>query len=221
MVSPFPHRTFSILLVIAALVIPPTVAVAQTEAPIPVVERFLTIRDREVRTSLFSNGIVVVSGRREGERSFFRQVQLTADEFTGYFSALERDAIELSKADNLPAYNGSGGKGVVILHVGPRTPLEFSYSSMTVYDLVTTRLLGTLDDLEQFVIWREPTGAGIKGWEPEIGDIVRLRSGGQAKVVDVQRDGTIIIEHESTYINEVVSEGQRVGVIFEVVDKER
>ena len=208
------------ILIVASVTISSTVAFPQTEAPIPVVERILTVRDREVRTSLFSNGMVVVSGSRDGERGFFRQVQLTADEFSGYLTALERDAIELSEADQLPTYEGFGGRGVITLHLGPKPPLEFSYSSMKIYGLATTRLLSTLDDLEQFVMFREPTGAGIEGWEPEIGDVVRLRSGGLARVVDVQRDKTIIIEHESTYINEVIPEGRRKSIIFEVVDDE-
>ena len=184
------------------------------EAPVPIVERHLTIRDRQIRTTLFSNGVVVVSGNRDGERIFFRQVQLEPVELTGYVSALERDAIEL------PTHDSSRGYGVVTLYLGPKSPLRFTYSSMTVYDLTTTRLLSTLDDLEQSVIWREPTGAGIEGWEPETGDWVRLRSGGLAKVVDVQKDGTIVIEHASTYINEVIPEGQRKYIIFEVVDDE-
>jgi hypothetical protein len=190
------------------------------EAPVPIVERHVTIRDRQIRTSLFSNGVVVVSGSRDGERIFFRQVQLEPAELLGYVTALERDAIELAELDTLPTYDSSRGYGVVTLHLGPKSPLQFSYSSMTVYDLTTTRLLNTIDDLEQSVIWREPTGAGIEGWEPEIGDWVRLRAGGLAKVVDVQKDGTIIIEHASTYINEVIPEGQRKHIIFEVADDE-
>ena len=194
------------------------VVIAQIVAPTPVFERFLTIRDREVRTTLVSNAMLVVSGQRAGERIFSRQVQLEPAEYTGYLTALLRDAEALFEADEFPTAEGSGGKGVVTLHVGPRSPIEFSYSSMTIYNLATTRLLSTLDDLEQYVMSHEPTGAGIEGWEPAIGDDVRLRRGGTATVVDVQRDGTIIIEHDDTYINEVIPAGQRKNVIFEVVD---
>ncbi len=190
---------------------------AQNIAPSPVVERFLTIRDREVRTTLFSNGMVVVSGHRDGERIFFRQVQLESVEYTGYLTALLQDAKALAEADEYPTAEGSGGTGVVTLHVGPEAPVEFSYSSMTINSLATTRLLSTLDDLEHFVMTHEPTGAGIEGWEPAIGDEVQLRNGGTATVVDVQRDGTIVVEHDDTYINEVISADQRKNVIFEVV----
>jgi len=194
---------------------------AQTVAPTPVVERFLEIRDREVRTTLFSNGMVVVSGHRDGERIFFRQVQLEPVEYTGYLTALLQEAEALAEADEYPTAEGSGGTGVVTLHVGPNAPIEFSYSSMAVNHLATTSLLSTLDDLEHVVMTHEPTGAGIEGWEPAIGDEVRLRNGGTATVVDVQRDGTIIIEHDDTYINEVLPKDQRKNVIFEVMDDER
>lgn len=209
---------------VAALlaVVTPTVAIPADDgarAPAPVVERMLEVRDREVRTTLFSNGVVVVSGRRDGERIFFRQVQLDEVEYMGYLAALERDARELANAPTLPTAGGSGGVGTVTLHIGPKAPLTFSYSSMSIQDLTTTRLLGTLDDLESQVIWREPTGAGIEGWQPEIGDVVQLRSGNRATVVELRRDGTIVLEHDTTYIHEIVPEGSRKQVIVEVVEE--
>lgn len=187
-------------------------------APTPVVERILDVRDRQVRTTLFSNGVIVVSGRRDGERIFFRQVQLTADEYMGYLAALERDSIELSNAGELPTAGGSGGTGMVTLYVGPDAPLRFSYSSMTIQDLTTTRLLATLDDLEAQVVLREPTGAGIEGWQPTVGDMVQLRSGNRAKVVEVGSDGTIVFEHDVTHIREIVPESQRKQVVYQVVE---
>ncbi len=195
-----------------------SIVLAQIIAPTPVVERFLVIRDREVRTTLFSNGVVVVSAQRSGEQIFFRQVQLDSAEYSGYLAALQKDAEALVEADEMPTAEGSGGKGVVTLHVGPKSPLEFSYSSMRIYNLATTRLLNTLDDLEHVVMTHEPTGAGIAGWEPAIGDEVSLRNGGTATVVDVQRGGTVIIEHDGTYINEVIPADQLKNVIFEVLE---
>ncbi len=189
-------------------------------APSPVIERTLEVRDRHVRTTLFTNGVVVVSGRRDGERIFFRQVQLTADEYMGYLNALERDSRELSGLDELPTAGGSGGTGTVTLYVGPKAPLKFSYSSMSIQNLATTRLLGTLDDLESQVVWREPTGAGIEGWEPAVDDVVQLRSGIRATVVELRRDGTIVLEHDVTHIHEIVTEGQRKQTIYEVVEEE-
>jgi len=192
---------------------------ADNVAPTPVLERFLTVRDREVRTSLFSNGVVVVSGHRDGEQIFFRQITLDDDQFAGYLAAIQRDAAELAEADELPSATGSGGRGVVIIHVDPRGPMQFSYSSMAVYDLATTRLLSTIDDLEQHVMFGPQTGAGTAGWTPRVGDVVKLRSGGLAKVIEVRDGGTLVLEHQSTYINELVPADQIPGVIFEVVER--
>jgi len=195
----------------------PTTA-SDTAAPTPVIERFLAVRDREVRTSVFSNGVVVVSGRRDKEQLFFRQITLDGDQFAGYLAAIQRDAAELADADELPSATGSGGRGVVTIHVDPRGPLQFSYSSLTVYDLATTRLLNTLDDLEHLVMFGEQTGAGTEGWQPRIGDVVKLRSGGLAEVVEVRDDGTLVLEHQSTYINELVPADRIRSVVFEVVE---
>lgn len=221
--SASPRLRLHDLAVLAAMVVAavaPAVAEDGVRAPNPVVERTLEVSGRQVRTTMFSNGMVVVSGRRGSERVFFRQVQLSASEYMGYLMALERDAQELAQADKLPTAGGSGGQGTVTLHVGPKAPMTFSYSSMAVHDLATTRLLATLDDLEYQVIWHEPTGTGIEGWEPQIGDVVKLRSGNRATVVDLGRDGTLTLEHEGTHIHEIVPSGLRKEVIFEVVDDE-
>jgi hypothetical protein len=191
---------------------------SDTAAPTPVIERFLTVRDREVRTSLFSNGVVVVSGRRDGEQLFFRQITLDGDQFAGYLAAIQRDAAELANSDELPSATGSGGHGVVTVHADPSGPLRFSYSSLTVYDLATTRLLNSLDDLEHLVLFGDPTGAGTQGWQPRVGDVVKLRSGGLAEVVEVRDDGTVVLEHQSTYINELVPADRVRSVVFEVVE---
>lgn len=196
---------------------PATASEPESSAPTPVIERFLTIRDREVRTSLFSNGVVVVSARRGDEQLFFRQVTLDTDQFAGYLSAIERDASELAEADELPSATGSGGRGLVVIHADPSGPIRFSYSSLSVYDLATTRLLNILDDLEHHVMFGDPSGAGTEGWQPRVGDVVKLRSGGTAEVIDVRDDGTIVLEHESTYINELVPADRIRSVVYEVV----
>ena len=193
----------------------------ENAAPIPVIERFLTVREREVRTSLFSNGVLVVSARRSGERILLQQLTLPADQFGGYLAAIQRDAAELAAADELPSAIGSGGRGVVIVHVAPGGPLEFTYSTMAVYGLAATRLIATLDDLEQQVLNSLPTGAGVAGWQPRPGDVVRLRGGPLAEVLEVRDDGSVLLEHRETYINELVAPGQIHSVVVEVVESER
>jgi hypothetical protein len=186
-------------------------------APTPVLERVLTTRDRDVRTSLFSNGVLVVSARRGGERVLLRQLTLPPDQFSGYLAAIQRDAAELAVADELPVAVGSRGRGVVTIHIAPGGPIQFSYSSMTVYGLAATRLLATLDDLEQQMLDSLPEGPGIAAWQPRIGDVVRLRAGSLAEVVEVRDDGSVLLEHRETYIYELVPAVEIRNVVFELV----
>jgi hypothetical protein len=193
-------------------------AAGENAAPTPVLERDLTIRDREVRTSLFSNGVLVVSARRAGERVVFQQLTLPADQFAGYLLAIQRDASELAEADELPTASGSGGRGVVTVHIAPGGPIQFTYSSMSVYGLAATRLIAILDDLEQQALTALTTGAGVAGWQPRVGDVVRLRGGPLAEVVEVRDDGAVLFEHRDTYINELVPPGEIRNVVVEIVE---
>jgi hypothetical protein len=193
-------------------------AAGENAAPTPVLERDLTIRDREVRTSLFSNGVLVVSARRAGERVVFQQLTLPADQFAGYLLAIQRDASELAEADELPTASGSGGRGVVTVHIAPGGPIQFTYSSMSVYGLAATRLIAILDDLEQQALTALTTGAGVAGWQPRVGDVVRLRGGPLAEVVEVRDDGAVLFEHHDTYINELVPPGEIRNVVVEIVE---
>lgn len=194
---------------------------AEESAPAPVLERFLTVRDREVRTSLFSNGVVVVSARRDGERIFLRQITLDSDVFAGYLTAIQRDGAEIAEAEELPDASDGEGAGTVILYTAPGGPIRFRYSSLRVYDLAVTRLLGTIDDLEHQVMVAEPTGSNLEGWQPREGDVVRLRRGGLAEVVEIRDDGTLVIEHQSTYIQQLVPAAEIRAVIFDVVEPVR
>ena len=193
-------------------------AAGENAAPTPVIERDLTIRDREVRTSLFSNGVLVVSARRAGERVVFQQLTLPGDQFSGYLAAIQRDATELAEADELPTASGSGGRGVVTVHIAPRGPIQFTYSSMSVYSLAATRLIAILDDLEQQALTALTTGAGVAGWRPRVGDVVRLRGGPLAEVVEVRDDGAVLLEHRDTYINELVPPGEIRNAVVEIVE---
>jgi hypothetical protein len=89
---------------------------------------------------------------------------------------------------------------------------------VAVLDLTTSRLVAALDDLEARVIWGEPTGEELVGWLPKKGDRVELRSGSNATVIEVWNDGTLVLEHESTYINEIVKPEQRAASILRVLE---
>lgn len=214
-----PHARIASVLVAAACVAVPALRLdaADSHAPSPVIERFLTVRDREVRTSLFSNGVAVVSVRRDGEPVLLRQLTLDQDHFAGFLAAIQRDAAAIAAADDLPSDTGAGGRGEVFVPMAPGGPLHFTYSSMAIYDLPTTRLLGVLDDIEQLVVVDTPDWAGADEWRPQAGDVVRLRRGGLAEVVEVRDDGSLVLEHQATYINELVAPGQLRAVVLELV----
>lgn len=209
--------TMRALVAAGCLMAAPLLAASES-APSPVIERFLEVRDRVVRTTLFSNGIAVVSVRRGGESILLRQRALEDDLFAGYLLAIQRDAAEIEASDERPSAGGSGGRGEVVVNVLPSGPLRFTYSSMTIYDLATTRLLNTLDDIEQLVVFEGAGSPALAAWRPTVGDIVRLRQGDLARVIEVRDDGTLVLEHQSTYINELVPPGLIASVILEVVE---
>jgi hypothetical protein len=194
---------------------------AAERAPTPIFERRLTVGDRIVRTSMFSNRVVVVSVRRAGEQVLFRKMELDQEEFTAYFAAIQRDAEDLAKMEDRPITESMGGHGEITLHIGPKAPRRISYSPVSVLDLATTRLVAAIDDLEARVIWGEPSSAELERWTPRRGDRVEMRTGRRAEVIDVQTDGTITVEHENTWIHEVIPPEHRAAVILRVLEDDR
>ena len=80
-------------------------------------------------------------------------------------------------------------------------------------------LLATIDDLEHQLLTANPTGANLDGWLPRVGDVVRLRQGGLAHVAEVRDDGTLLLEHQSTYIQQLVPANDIRAVIFDLVER--
>jgi len=207
------HRVSTYFLVAAGLLLAALVAMAQT--PTPILERRVTVGNRTIRTSLFSNRVAVVSVRHGDEQAALRQRTLEPDEYMGYLMAFERDAKELVN-DRL-SLRSIGGHGEVTLHVGPNAPRTIEYSPMAVLELPMSRLLAAIDDLERRVIWADPSPAELGGWDPQRGDIVELRSGAMAKVIDVGDDGSLTLEHDDTWIMEIVPSAHRAAVILRVI----
>jgi hypothetical protein len=196
-------------------------AIGAAQAPTPIAERRLTVGSRTVRTSLFSNRVVVVSIRIDGEQVALRQMTLDEEEFIGYLAAIQRDAEDLAESDDRPSVETMGGHGEITLHVGPKAPRTIEYSPVSVLDLATSRLVAAIDDLERRVIWGDPSNADLGDWQPRRGDRVELRTGIEAEVIDVRQDGTIVLEHDDTWINEVISPQHRATVILRVLEDAR
>ena len=196
----------------------PRAPAGENAAPTPVLERILTIRDREVRTSLFSNRVLVVSVRRAGERVVLQQMTLPVEQFAVYLAAIQRDASALAEGSDLPTASGSGGRGVVTIHVAPGGPIRFTYSSMTVYGLAATRIITTLDDLEKQVLDRLSTGPGVDVSQLQVGDVVRLLGGALAELIEIRNDGALVLEHRGSHIYELVPASEIRNVVIEVVE---
>jgi hypothetical protein len=195
-------------------------ALATAQAPIPVVERRVEVGNRIVRTTLFSNRVAVVSVRLDGDQVALRQMTLPDGEYTGYLAALLRDAAELARAERQPATEQLGGRAEITLHVGPDAPRMVVYSPVEVLDLVTSRLVAALDDLERRVIWGEPSEAELEGWDPRQGDRVELRTGVLATVVDIADNGALVLEHDETGTTEIVAPDQRSRFVLRVLEEE-
>jgi hypothetical protein len=208
------HRVSAYPVVAAGLLLATLAATAQT--PTPVLERRVTLGNRTIRTSLFSNHVAVVSVRYGDEQAAVQQRTLEYDEYMGYLMAFERDAKELEH-DRM-SFKSIGGHGEITLHVGPHAPQTIEYSPMSVLNLPMTRLLAAVDDLERRVIWADASPAELGDWDPQRGDLVELRSGAMAKVVDVGDDGSLTLEHDDTGIMEIVPAAHRAAVILRVIE---
>jgi hypothetical protein len=197
------------------------VPATESTAPNPLVERTLTVGSRQVRVSFFDNWVVVVSTRLDDQQVLFRKMTLSEDEFVGYLVALQRDAVELGRGDRRDSTESTAGVGIITLYIGPDAPKEIRYSQIAVLNLVTARLVATLDDLERRVLWGEPAAADLEGWNPKRGDRVELRNGVRAEVIEVRQDGALVLEHDDTWINEVVAAGSWQAVVHRVLEDEQ
>jgi hypothetical protein len=215
------RQSFSAIAPLLASMAALAVAFAAEQAPTPILERRLSVGNRTVRTSMFSNSVVVVSVRYDGEQVMFRQIKLDRDEFTGYIAAIQRDAEDIDKADYPPSVESMGGHGEITLHIGPQAPRNIEYSPVAVLDLATARLVAAIDDLEARVFWGDPSNAELEGWTPRRGDRVQMRSGVLAEVIEVRLDGTIVVEHDDTWINEIIPPEHRAKVILSVLKDDR
>jgi len=209
--------TLAAIVTLVLLVTPVTV---NAQAPSPIVERWLTVGTRTVRTSLFENRVAVVSVTLDDERVLFQHMELSEDEFIGYLAAVQRDAKELARAEDRLMAESMGGSGEIILHVGPKVPLTIEYSPVAVLDLATSRLVAAVDDIERRVIWGEPPVTDLKGWQPRRGDRVELRTGIKATIVDIYDDGTVEFEHDGVSIHERVPPDSLASVVARVLEDE-
>jgi hypothetical protein len=191
------------------------------QAPTPVAEKITTHGETTTRISLFSNRMVVVTISERGTQGFLRQISLPDDQYIIYLSILQDAAGELGERPVSSDVSTSHDAVELNLHFGPEAPRVLRFSPMAVVNLPLSKILGALNDLEEQVRAASPSAAALETWEPRRGDRVELMTGGFARVVEVLDEGVLILEHETTYLREVVPADARDTVVLRVVDRKQ
>jgi len=193
---------------------------AFAQAPAPVAERVVTQKDTATRITLFSNRSVVVTIRENEEQEFLRRITLPDDQYMIYLAAFQSNAEELDEKPIKSKIETATAAIVLVLHVGPDAPRILRFSPMATVSLPLSRIMSALDDLQNQVFEASPSFEEIRAWTPKRGDRVQLMNGSFARVVEVWPDGMLVLEHEVTFIREMVPPGSRDRVVRHVLDSE-
>ena len=191
---------------------------AFAQAPVPVAERVVTGINLATRVTLFSNHVVVVSERRNGKQDFLRHITLPADQYLVYLVTFQKGAEELGEEPISSDISTSAASVQLTLHIGPEAPRLLRFSPMAVVSLPLSRIMGALDDLQRVVFEASPSSEEIRAWTPKRGDRVELMTGGFATVVEVWPEGLVVLEHDDTFIREMVPPDSLDLVILHIVD---
>lgn len=201
---------FSILTIGAALA-------AGAQAPTPVVERSTTHFGRMTRVSLFSNQVVVVAIHSETD-DFTHNATLDRDEYMFYLRTLEEAAGKIGTQPVSSKVESRDSISTLVLHVGPDAPRIFSYSPLASLDLSLSKIAGVVDDLQRQALTALPGEYEINQWQPEVGDCVELRHGGEACVTAVEENGTIELARNDIRMTFAVAEESRTVVISRIIE---
>jgi len=205
-------------LVLAVIIFLAGTAFAQ--APVPVAERIVTQKDTATRITLFSNRSVVVTIRENEEQEFLRRITLPDNQYMIYLAAFQSNAEELDEKPIKSKIKTATAAVVLVLHVGPDAPRILRFSPMATVSLPLSRIMSALDDLQNQVFEASPSFEEIRNWTPKRGDRVQLMNGSFARVLEIWPDGMLVLEHEGTFIREMVTPGSRDRVILHILDSE-
>jgi len=194
-------------------------ATAAAQAPIPVVERVFTENEVATRVTLFSNRVVVVSIAENGTQGFLQRMTLPVDQYLIYLGILQKAAEALGEQPVTSSISTPQSEIVVTLHIGPTSPRVIRFSPLATVSLELALISGAINDLESLVRAESPSSEALRGWDPRRGDRVELIAGGYALVSEVLDGGVVVLEHEETYIREIVGPDARDKVILRVVER--
>jgi len=193
---------------------------AFAQAPVAVAERVVTQKDTATRITLFSNRSVVVTIRENEEQEFLRRITLPDDQYMIYLAAFQSNVEELDEKPIKSKIKTATAAVVLVLHVGPDAPRILRFSPMATVSLPLSRIMSALDDLQNQVFEASPSFEEIRNWTPKRGDRVQLMNGSFARVLEVWPDGMLVLEHEGTFIREMVTPVSRDRVILHILDSE-
>lgn len=205
---------------IAAFILMLSASMTAAQAPTPVAERNTTRFDTTTRVTLFSNHVVVVTIRENGAQGFMRRITLPEEQYEVYLGAIVSNADELGQKPVLSVVASPQAQVELVLHVGRDAPRRLQFSPMAIVSLPLSRIVAALDDLESQALAASPSAQELENWQPKRGDRVQLLNGSYALVVEVRDDDVLILEHEETYLREVVPPGMWDRVILHVVEPE-
>lgn len=193
-------------------------AAATAQAPIPVVERVFTEGAIASRVTLFSNRVIVVSISEDGHQGFLQRKTLPEDQYLIYLGILQKAAEQLGENPVTSSISTPNSEVVLTLHVGPKSPRVIRFSPLATVSLELALISGAINDLENLVRTESPSSEALRDWHPHRGDRVELLVGGYARVVDVVGEAVLVLEHEETYIREIVGPEAWDKVILRVVE---
>lgn len=204
--------------IVLALLLTATPALADgPRVPSPVAERTLEVRGQSTRVTLFDNRLAVVSMHAGDGDPVLRTLRLSEAEYGMWVGILERsmtgaqDEIE-SSVQALDAVCR------VRVYVGPDAPYQFEMPPAAAVDRYLRQVLDVFDAIEKQVLDAPAWYEEVTSWEPAVGDRVRLARGNLATVIELVEDGIIVVEHDGTWVREVIPPDARVAVIVDVLE---
>ena len=190
---------------------------AAAQAPVPVAERVATHLGRTTRVSLFSNHVVVVSIRSDSE-DYVHRATLELDEYMVYLQTLNRAIGEVGDTPVGSDVESRDSVTVLTVYLGPDAPRVFRYSPLSSLNLAVGKIASAMDDLENRALEALPGEYEIRQWQPEIGDCVELRQGGEACVTAISEDGSIVLMRDDIVMTYNVARENRAEVILKIIE---
>lgn len=190
---------------------------AAAQAPVPVAERVATHLGRTTRVSLFSNHVVVVSIRSDSE-DYVHRATLELDEYMVYLQTLNRAIGEVGDTPVGSDVESRDSVTVLTVYLGPDAPRVFRYSPLSSLNLAVGKIASAMDDLENRALEALPGEYEIRQWQPEIGDCVELRQGGEACVTAISEDGSIVLMRDDIVMTYTVAMENRAEVILKIIE---